>query len=698
MATSGTIKGSCKTQAGAATSKYSTWIYWVRNSVNTTGNYSNITVYVRVQRSDGYTGETAWSKESKPTVTLKVGGATKSPTINYIDTRNQVVCTFATWTGNVNHNADGTLALALSCSWTLKNVSSLGSGSISGTATLDTIPRASQPSCITYPEHTQKVGYFGDTISIHMNRHASTFTHTVRYQFGSTSGTIATGVTTGTTWTIPMSLINLLPESTYGSGTIYVDTYSGSTKIGTKSCGFTASVPASVKPSCTLTLDDIMGVDNIYGSPVKGLSKIKATVNATQAYGSPITKYQITANGATYSSSTATTDFLRTSGKSTVTAKVWDKRGRSGTVSLDMNVQDYSKPRITQLAVHRCDEDGTENDRGEYVKVEFSAEVSSLSSKNTALYKLLYKKSTDSSYTTISLSELTNQYSVDEYTYIFAADGSSSYDVDITATDRHGTESRSTSASTAFTLINYHPSGTAIRFGGVAEEQNTFQNDLIFVQRENQYCFSSIGAASTDGYILMARITITATNSDTPITFVFSRRKAIAPMTVHICFASTADTEPTLSSIVYEGANYGAFLTNTAPGVWDLYVQKVSNSDTITLNRWHTSYRQMKRISVEFVGSIVSQVPTGLSGYYRAIPMVSESILDCFFPVGHIMLLYSHADPNVMYPGSTWERITNTLLWATTEGGVIGWVSAQAAKATSGGYAFTQISVWRRTA
>ncbi|HJJ65437.1 MAG TPA: DUF859 family phage minor structural protein, partial [Methanocorpusculum sp.] len=75
-------------------------------------------------------------------------------------------------------------------------------------------------------------------------------------QFGSQSGTIATGVTTGTTWTIPLSLMNLIPNSTSGSGTVYVDTYNGQTKIGTKWCGFTATVPSSVKPTCSIQVLD----------------------------------------------------------------------------------------------------------------------------------------------------------------------------------------------------------------------------------------------------------------------------------------------------------------------------------------------------------------------------------------------------------------------------------------------------------
>ena len=165
MATKGTIQGTTKNSSGAdATTHYGTWIYWERNSYSIANNTSNITVKVRVQRIDGYSGTTAHNLVTKPTVTLKVGGKTKTATISYIDTRDGAVCTFATWTGDVSHNADGTLSLSLSCSWSLVGVTTLASGSISGTAGLDTIPRyaTSVQSLDSKTETTIKMNWSSD--------------------------------------------------------------------------------------------------------------------------------------------------------------------------------------------------------------------------------------------------------------------------------------------------------------------------------------------------------------------------------------------------------------------------------------------------------------------------------------------------------------------------------------------------------
>lgn len=586
-------------------------------------------------------------------------------------------------TTTVTHASNGSKTFSYSFSQSFTGITfsgeSLGVVSGSGSGTLPTIARASQPSCITWPEHTQNVGSFGDEISIHMNRKDSSFTHTVRYQFGEQKGQIATGVGTGTTWVIPLTLMNLIPNSTSGSGTIYVDTYNGTTLVGTKSCGFTATVPASVKPSCSFTLEDITGIDDIYGSPVKGLSKIKVKVTAKTAYSSPIVSCVITANNQQFNGEEATTGVLKWSGDSVVTATVKDGRGRTGTVSYTMDVQAYSAPTISKLTVHRCDSDGTLNEQGEFVKVTFSAKVGQINGKGSASYTLEYKKSTATTYTAVDL-PYDNKFTLTDATYIFAADSGSSYDVRLTAEDDHNTAVATTSASTGFVLMHFHKKGTGIGIGKVSEKENTLEIALdteingSMIQRGNRYAFSSPGVASQDGFVHMANITIVAENADTPMTFVFTQRNQTAPMTVHVQLRNPTMTAGSACTVTYEGANYGAFLTQAGKYVWDLYVQKVSQWDTVCLQDWWMSKTMESRVKVTFPGDLVDTVPTP---YYRATPMIPRSILDCILPVGTIIQRYDHADPNTMYPGTTWVRITNRFLWACDAEGDIGVTSGE---------------------
>ena len=466
---------------------------WTQKSQNVTNNTTTISWTLQlIASSDG-----AISSSASKAWSVTVNGTKYSGT-NTVGIGNNSTKTLASGTTTITHDADGskTFSYSFSQQFDITFNSWIGTISGSGSGTLNTIPRASQPSCVTWPEHTQNVGSFGDTISIHMNRASSAFTHTVRYQFGSMSGTIATGVTTGTTWTIPKSLMTLLPAATSGSGTIYVDTYNGTTLVGTKYCGFTATVPTDLDcyPGCTLTLDDTTGWDDVYGSPVQGLSKIKVTVTPTPAYGSPVSAYSVGIDGVTYPQATVTTGALKNSGPSTVSATVKDKRGRSGLASYVMSVQAYSPPSISALAVHRCNQDGTENEQGDYIRVTISAAITALGNKNTAAYAIRYKKSGATSFTEATLTALAGVYTVNAWSYVFRADGSSSYDIEVDAKDRHSTTTRATSASTAFTLMNWGADGTSMGIGKVAEKAKTLQIalDVEFIGKVKGTIFDAI--------------------------------------------------------------------------------------------------------------------------------------------------------------------------------------------------------------
>lgn len=466
---------------------------WALESQSVANNASVVRWTLQlIAGSDGYINSSAakdWS--------VTVNGTTYTGT-NTVGIANNATKTLATGKTTIIHDADGSKTFSFSFSQEFAITfqgTSIGTKNGSGSGELTVIPRASQPSLITWPETTNDVGNFGDTISIHMNRKSDAFTHTVRYAFGDRTGTIATGVTTGTTWTIPLSLMDLLPAATKGSGRIYVDTYNSGALVGTKYTGFTASVPASVKPTCSIQVLDATNIKDTYGNLVKGLSKLSVKVTGTPAYSSPITAYTATANGVRHNQAEFTTDFLTAAGTTTVTATVTDKRGRtSAAASASFTVLDYAKPSITALSVKRCNQDGTENDQGEYVQVTFSARITALNNKNSATYKVKYKKSTATSFTTATVTAQTGKYTVTDATYIFAADSSSSFDVAVEATDDFATATRASSASTAFTLMNWGQDGTSMGIGKVAEKANTLQIglDVEFLGKVSGAIFDAI--------------------------------------------------------------------------------------------------------------------------------------------------------------------------------------------------------------
>lgn len=647
-----------------------------QNSQNIDNNSSNVTVSARVHWTYG-----SWNATGECDGNIVIDG-TKYKfyglTFNTGATQSgsQIVMTK---TVDVTHNSDGTKTLA--CSTEFYTGLEVGIISNSASKVLTTLSRASQPSLVTWPETTNDVGDFGETFSIHMNRQSSNFTHTVRYEYGSRKGTIAENVTTGTTWAVPLSFMNDIPDATSASGRIYVDTYNGGTLVGTKYTGFTVTVPASVKPGVSVTLEDVGGYDDIYGRPVQNLSQIKVKITATPAYGSPIVSYNTTIKNVRYSGAEFTTAPLSGSGPYPVEIIVTDTRGRTNKWIYAMSVIAYTPPTVSAVTVRRCNKNGTVNDKGEYVQVTFSAAVSPMDGDNTAVYVVEYKKSSASGWTSLATdanglkpSDLYGNFTVNNQAYVFEADGSSSYDVAVTAMDRHKSTTRSTSASTAFTLMNFHANGNAVRFGGVAEEENTLQNDLAFRQVGNRYSFQPDSFSGVKGYILLAVITLNELNVNAPIVFQINRRGALCPMNVYVRFASSSTTtDPALASITYEGDNLGAFLVKAAESTWKLYVDNITGWSNPCLQDWFTTDNQMARLSVEFSDEIIEgTTPSVLGTYYRATPAALPSIIDCLLPVGMIIQLYSHADPNDMYPGTTWERIQNAFLWAVDSVGTIG--------------------------
>lgn len=657
-----------------------------------TGNNSSLVSWKLVLTPIGNGWDWAYSSTVPVTYSVTINGVAYNGDIMSYD--GAATLTVANGSQTIKHISDGTKSITYSFKITSIAEDYLpGAATANGTMALTVVPRASQPSCITYPNHTQNVGSFGDTISIHMNRNSSAFTHRVRYAFGALSGTCidadtgktATAVENGFKWTIPASFMELLQTVTYGSGTIYVDTYDGSTLIGTKYCGFTATIPASVKPSASIQVLDDTGINATYGKLVKGLSKLYVKTTGTPAYKSPIKSYSVNANGVRYTAAEIVTGVLTKAGTTTVTATVTDARGRvSSTAAASFAVLDYTAPAVTKLTVGRCDQDGTPNKRGAYCKVTFSAVITALDNKNTATYYLRYKKTADASFTQVTLSAQSGKYAVSNYSYIFAAAVGSAYDIELAAVDRHATGTRAAKCPTASAVFSWRgfrsSSGVAegAGIGKIPDRANALQVgwetefDKTVIRFGNKYTLSSPGAANQTGFVRMAQITITAANADTPISFVFTQRRAISPMTVHVTLNNSTATDSNMSSFTYEGTNFAAYLVKASALVWDLYVLKGSEWDTITMQDWWTSKTMETRCTVTFPGDLVDTVPQGLVGYYRATPLIAENILDSFFPVGYILFLYSHADPNDMYPGTTWVRIQNAFLWAVDGSGVIG--------------------------
>lgn len=440
MALSGTVK----TNADSNGRYYQ--LAWTATQ-STANNTSTISWTLSAQ---GYTS--GWVAER--TLYVTIDGATVYSKTDRVERQ---VGTIKTGTKTITHNSNGARSFAITVGAAVYGTSVNCKGS--GTFALNTIARASTISVSN--------GTLGTAQTITADREVSSFTHTLTWSAGSSySGTIATK-STATSWsfTPPLELANVQTNFAFVGVSFTLTTYNGATQVGTSSKTVTMTIPSSVAPTCSVSVTDPTGYLTTYGGYVQNRSKMKVTVTATPAYGSPITSYSIIANGNTYSDNPATTGVITTSGSNTITGKATDKRSRTGSASTTINVLAYSSPSIT-FTMHRCDQDGTENMTGSYCKVTYKAVITPLSNKNSKSIKLRYKKTSDTQYT-YRMIDMTTY--TQEGSEIFSADDGSSYNVQMHVIDSFETSITTAELSTGFSIMHIAASGKGLAIGKISQ-------------------------------------------------------------------------------------------------------------------------------------------------------------------------------------------------------------------------------------
>lgn len=409
-------------------------------------------------------GNSSWYAER--TLKVVLGGSTVYSKTERVS---RYAGTIASGTKTITHNSSGDASFSISVQ------AACYTSSINCTAsknfTLNNIPRKSTLSVGN--------GTLGTAQTLTVTRKSSSFTHTIVAVCGSASSTVCSkSSSTSINFTPPISWASQNTTGTIVSVKYTITTFNGDTSVGSNEYSKTCSIPSSAKPSCSISVSDDKGYLSTYGKYIKGKSKLKVTITPTLSYGSPIDEYSISANGSTYSESTFTTGVLKSYGTLTISAKVTDKRNRSGTDTEDIDVYDYTAPKITDLTAVRCNSSGTKSSTGDHIKVTFKAAITSLDNKNSATYKIKYKKTTSTSWTTVSLTSEhygSNKYNVTAGTYIFAADTDASYNISLVADDAvSNAVPKNIIGQSVSKFWSVFPKGKGFAFGKMAELSDVF--------------------------------------------------------------------------------------------------------------------------------------------------------------------------------------------------------------------------------
>ena len=423
MASSGTIDG-----AGGYKGFFIR-IRWSTNSQSVANNSSsvNVGVYLVVPAN--------WSTSSYMRGSFTVNG----------EVRNINVATATYRAGEhllasdnftIYHNNDGTKSFNMSATVT-SGWTTLGTmPTASGSGTLNTIARASQPSINTFPNNSPDFN-IGDTIKIHMNRASTNFTHTVVFNYGSTSVTVATEVTDNCTFdtsTIANDLYALIPNANVYSKTISVTTYNGSTNIGTKTCAYNAHVTNANPTFNAAYLDTNSTTTGLTGDNqliVRNKSTLRVNIsNAAAQKSATLASAQCVILGQTVSATLSGSSValnvgtINTSQDTTAAVTVIDSRGNSTTKNLNITVADWQPPTaIITLQRH--------NNYYSDTDITVDADYASVDGKNAITIQARTKKQTESTwgaYTTLQ----------DNVTSVLTLDNEYAWDIQVLLTDSLG--------------------------------------------------------------------------------------------------------------------------------------------------------------------------------------------------------------------------------------------------------------------
>ena len=301
-----------------------------------------------------------------------------------------------------------------------------------------------------------------NAIDVTISRGHSSFVHDVEWIFGSHKYK-KTNQGTSSSYAPPTSWLDVISSANSGIGSVVVTTYYKTTKIGSvTSPNFTLNVPDYTPTLESVTVDklqpDSMSTWDIF---VQNKSNAKFTFNnAASSYYATIKQYSIEIDGMTISSDTniVQTKRLPTAGTIKYTAKIYDSRNRSFSLTGSIEVQALVIPKLVSEDISRYN--GTaKDDDGEqlYFNVSFSYE--SYNNLNSTTNKIYIRPSVATNFTEYGTFQNGTTLIISDYTFSMIE----SYDIKIVVIDTLGNKLEHIfNLSVSYAIIDISNTGNGI--------------------------------------------------------------------------------------------------------------------------------------------------------------------------------------------------------------------------------------------
>lgn len=477
-----------------------------RTSVNVDGNYdlwtAKLTMYYKWNINSSATkygsmwanGVLIWSGG----VSVGTSGGTK---------------TLATVTNiKIPHDNNGGKHFDFSFSQELKVTLSghyVGSVSASGGIDCDVIPRATKPYC------SPASVYFGNSVTIKTPRASSDFGHVISYSYYDTNVQIADNQWNDEfKWTVPVSLIDKMTNSSQSYLTFKVDTYNRAGKyIGTNYCRLDLLMPSGYEPTITgitYTNDDT-AIANRFGATtiIQGISKVKCNVSATAKNGASITYYYNEVDGqiAQGPNTWFITQPFKSSGTVVLKSTVTDSRGQKAALSKNIAVTPWWSPSVKNVTAQRWSVTSNKaDDEGTAVKITYSFSIAPVANKNDKSVLIQYKNGE----TWTTLATYTDSYSGENKVYISSAgkfNTDNAYSFRVLVKDYFTTDGVASYAAIApsFKLLDFSADGRGIGVGCKAETGKLKVDMPLEAQSFNGYKFDFETENQIDTWVLVKK-------------------------------------------------------------------------------------------------------------------------------------------------------------------------------------------------
>lgn len=482
-------------------------IHW-SYSQNVTKNQTTITCTLKIYKKTSY-GVT-WKSDTACKMTMNgetLYSATKSLNCSNVSTGSYL--TVGSFTKTITHNSSGQFVY----SGTTGKMSLYGSIDFSGNNTgWGYVPSKGNTASITIPSIPVNSTIDSVTNDVVMNGSnkittkvtlgLSSYSCKITYSIGNYSYTVTDNSTSYRSRTVsyapPKSWCNAIPNSTSSKLTVTCKTYSGNTLINTTSKTVAVNVPTDIVPtisSWSISAGNSYSTINNTKYWLKNLSTAKVTATGSGSYSSKISKINITFPSGTYSISNgaSVTKLLTKSGTVTITAKVYDTRGRSKTYSKSISVRDYKYPYIDNFKITKVskDNDGTyyEDDTSKTLKISFKVGAHKIT-KSTVPCVVTYTTGNTSG-TAISSTDYTIYSTVTKYVTISSLDPSATYTFSCKVTDEIGkTSTRTFTLKPEALIFDFNKSGKSLGIGirstlGAMPGLETYNNVYIGGNSQN---------------------------------------------------------------------------------------------------------------------------------------------------------------------------------------------------------------------